>query len=146
MSAISTPELEHSLNVLVIMLSISVDESSVNRVGLVIKGKHLTSFCQKLICIIVRVVSVADRLPPTLVRNKSYKYEPEFILWSTIVISTRQRRMGHVRARRSRRNRLCRNGGSNASCSLLSPAVTCRSSLFVDRDAVVFPRRWFHFA
>ena len=40
MSAISTPALEHSLNVLVIMLSISVDETSVNRVGLVIKGKH----------------------------------------------------------------------------------------------------------
>ena len=40
MSAISTPELEHSLNVLVIMLSISVDETSVNRVGLAIKGKH----------------------------------------------------------------------------------------------------------
>ena len=24
--------------------------------------------------------------------------------------------------------------------------MTCRSSLFVDRNAVVFPRRWFHFA
>ena len=40
MSAISTPTLEHSLNVLIVVLFISVDETSVNRVGLVIKGKH----------------------------------------------------------------------------------------------------------
>ena len=46
--------------------------------------------------------------------------------------------MGPVRARRSRRNRLCHNGESSDSFSLLSPVVTCRSSLFVDRDAMYF--------
>ena len=31
------------------------------------------------------------------------------------------------------------------SCFLFSPVLTCRSSLFVDHNAVVFPRRLFEF-
>ena len=100
--------------------------------------KHLTSFGRKSICITFCGVSVADRLPPTFVCNKSYKYEPEIIRLSTIVISTLPRWMGPARVRRSRRNRLWHNGGSSDSCSLILPIVTCRSSLFVDRDAMYF--------
>ena len=67
---------------------------------------HLTSFCRKSICITFSVVSVADRLPPTFVRNKSYKYESEFIRLSTTVISDLLTTDG---LGSSRGNRLCRD-------------------------------------
>ena len=55
---------------------------------------------------------------------------------STIVISTRQRRMGPYG--HGGEGGLCRNGESNASCSLLSPVVTYRSSLFIDHTRLYF--------
>ena len=68
--------------------------------------KHLTSFCRKSICITFCVVYVADRLPPTFVWKNSYKYEPEFIPWSSTVISdlSTTDELGS-----SRRNRLYRD-------------------------------------
>ena len=73
-------------------------------------------------------------VPPPFVRNKSYKYEPEFI---PLFDHCDQRLVhdgwapyGHREAggaQRSRRNRLCSNGGISDSCFLLSPVVTCSS-------------------
>ena len=82
-------------------------------------------------------VSVADRLPPTFVKNKSYKYEPEIISLSTIVIRIRLRRMGPTGTEDQEEQTLLQRW---KQWFLLLALARHDLSLFtvVDRDAVYF--------
>ena len=79
---------------------------------------YLTSFCRKSICIIFVRRESRRHLTFLSVWIKSYKYEPEFIPWSTTVISDLSMTDG---LGSSRRNRLCRDAVE---------AVILASSLF----------------